>query len=181
MVSDRVYFEQLDLSTIDEYAELTSPDKKHHLFNGPYYKQDSVAEHKEYIQGLKRRLQAGEEDVKPSMRLIVMGGKIAGSCSWYWKSKETNWLEVGIVVFDDTQWSKGIGTRALREWITLIFEEHPEIVRIGLSTWSGNQRMVRLAEKIGLHREACYRKARIVKGQYYDSVSYGILREEWKK
>lgn len=27
---------------------------------------------------------------------------------------------------------------------------------------------------------AVYRKARIVDGQYYDSVSYGILREEWE-
>jgi putative hydrolase of HD superfamily len=26
-----------------------------------------------------------------------------------------------------------------------------------------------------------YRKARIVDGKHYDSVSYGILREEWEE
>ncbi len=39
--------------------------------------------------------------------------------------------------------------------------------------------MMALAEKLGFKKEAEYRKARIVDGQYYDSVSYGILREEW--
>ena len=39
--------------------------------------------------------------------------------------------------------------------------------------------MMKLAEKIGLRKEAVYRKARIVDNQYYDAVSYGILKEEW--
>jgi len=38
-----------------------------------------------------------------------------------------------------------------------------------------------LAEKIGLKKEAVYRKARIVNNQYFDSISYGILKEEWKE
>lgn len=50
---------------------------------------------------------------------------------------------------------------------------------IGSVTWSGNLRMMRLAEKLGLKKEAVYRKARIVDRTYYDSVSYGILRDEW--
>lgn len=50
---------------------------------------------------------------------------------------------------------------------------------IGSVTWSGNLRMMRLAEKLELKKEAVYRKARIVDRTYYDSVSYGILRDEW--
>ena len=65
-------------------------------------------------------------------------------------------------------------------WIEETFVQNPEIIRIGLSTWSGNERMMKLAEKIGLKKEAVYRKARIVDNQYYDSVSYGILKDEWK-
>jgi len=61
----------------------------------------------------------------------------------------------------------------------VVFKAHPEFVRLGLTTWSGNLGMVKLSEKLGLRQEACYRKARIVKNKYYDSVSYGILREEW--
>ncbi|MDK2865955.1 MAG: hypothetical protein PWP51_105 [Clostridiales bacterium] len=58
--------------------------------------------------------------------------------------------------------------------------KNKELVGIGLTTWSGNQRMMALAEKLGLKKEAVYRKARIVKGEYFDSVSYGILRDEWE-
>ena len=65
-------------------------------------------------------------------------------------------------------------------WINKIFDKNPELIRIGLSTWSGNTRMMNLAEKLGLKKEAVYRKARIVDNQYYDSISYGILKEEWK-
>ncbi len=39
--------------------------------------------------------------------------------------------------------------------------------------------MMHLTEKLGYQKEAVFRKARIVKGEYYDSIGYGILREEW--
>jgi putative hydrolase of HD superfamily len=65
-------------------------------------------------------------------------------------------------------------------WINEIFLQHPDIVRIGLTTWSGNTRMMSLSDKLGLVKEAVFRKARIINNEYYDSVSYGILREEWE-
>ena len=60
-----------------------------------------------------------------------------------------------------------------------MFINFPEIIRIGLTTWSGNTRMMKLAENIGLHKEAEYKKARIVDNEYFDSLSYGILKEDW--
>jgi len=88
-------------------------------------------------------------------------------------------MELGPVVFDSGHWGRGLGGRILARWTDELFGTFPKIVRLGLTTWSGNIRMVRLAERLGWHREACYRKARIVDGTYYDSVRYGILREEW--
>ncbi|SOS48870.1 Putative HD superfamily hydrolase (fragment) [Tenacibaculum dicentrarchi] len=106
--------------------------------------------------------------------------EIIGEVSWYWKSKETNWLEIGIVIFNESFWGKGIGYLALKLWIEEVFNDKKEIVRIGISTWSGNYGMIRLAEKLGMIEEARYRKARIINGEYFDSVSYGILKSEWK-
>jgi len=40
--------------------------------------------------------------------------------------------------------------------------------------------MIKLARKLGFQQEACFRKARIVDGKYYDGLGFGILREEWK-
>lgn len=67
----------------------------------------------------------------------------------------------------------------LKMWINEVFKENARLVRIGLSTWSGNERMMKLAEKIGLKKEAVYKKARIVNNEYYDALSYGILRSSW--
>ena len=89
-------------------------------------------------------------------------------------------MEIGIIIFNDCYWGHGIGHKALKMWIDEIFDKNPKLIRLGLTTWSGNERMIKLSETIGLKKEAVYRKARIVDNQYYDSVSYGILKEEWK-
>jgi RimJ/RimL family protein N-acetyltransferase len=115
-----------------------------------------------------RRLISNEQD------------ELLGEVNWYWKSKETNWMEIGVIIFEEQNWGKGIGFQALRKWIDLLFADFPEIVRIGLSTWSGNIGMIKLSQKLGMIEEACYRKARIVNDTYYDSISYGILKEEWE-
>lgn len=50
---------------------------------------------------------------------------------------------------------------------------------MGLTTWSGNPGMMRLSEKLGMTQEARIRKVRYYKGIYYDSIKYGILRDEF--
>ena len=57
--------------------------------------------------------------------------------------------------------------------------QHTALVRVGLTTWSGNERMIRVAEKLGMQMEARIRKVRYYDGHYYDSIRMGILREEW--
>jgi RimJ/RimL family protein N-acetyltransferase len=54
------------------------------------------------------------------------------------------------------------------------------LVHIGLTTWSGNQRMIRFAERLGMKLEGRLRKCRFYNGEYYDSIRMGVLREEWE-
>jgi len=83
-------------------------------------------------------------------------------------------MEIGIIIFNENYWGKSIGFQALSQWINEIFQVNPELIRLGLTTWSGNKRMISLAEKLGFQKEAVYQKARIVNGEYFDSISYGI-------
>ncbi|MEL7385008.1 MAG: GNAT family protein, partial [Pseudomonadota bacterium] len=76
-------------------------------------------------------------------------------------------------------WDRGVGFSALVPWISHIFDTQ-DIERVGLTTWSGNPRMMRCAEKLGMQQEARIRKVRYYQGEYYDSVKYGVLREEWQ-
>lgn len=88
-------------------------------------------------------------------------------------------MEIGICLYESHNWNKGIGTRALKLWINHIFNTLP-VVRVGLTTWSGNKRMIRVAEKLGMIMEERIRKVRYYNGNYYDSIRMGILREEWE-
>lgn len=72
----------------------------------------------------------------------------------------------------------GYGSEALGLWIDYLFKELP-LVRVGLTTWSGNKRMIKVAEKLGMKLEGQLRKCRLYNGEYYDSIRMGILREEW--
>ena len=150
-------------------------------FNGPYYPQKSEAEINEHLHTLLAQIEEGKFP-SPRSRVVIATNEtdtLIGTLSWYWQSKETNWLSVGIAIYDHGFWGKGIGQEALEIWCQYLFDTLPEIVRLDLRTWSGNIGMMILAEKLGFQMEARFRKARIVDGQYYDSIGYGVLREEW--
>lgn len=68
--------------------------------------------------------------------------------------------------------------RALKLWMNHLFRT-TDHVRLGLTTWSGNKRMIRVAEKLGMQMEGRIRNVRYFNGHYYDSIRMGILREEW--
>ena len=114
-------------------------------------------------------------------RLIIEANdQIIGMVSYYWEHEPSRWLEVGIVIYLPEFWSKGYGSEALQQWIDYVFRVHPEIERVGLTTWSGNRRMIKAAENIGMQLEGRMRKCRYIDGTYYDSIRMGVLRAEWE-
>ncbi|NNU75737.1 GNAT family N-acetyltransferase [Clostridium estertheticum] len=179
--SINIVFRELEIKDLEDYLYLNHPSREFQKFNGPYYVKKSETELRKHVEDLKLLLLKGEKSVLKDKRIIANKDtdKIIGQVNWYWKSQETLWMEIGIVIFNDDYWGQGIGYKALKMWIDEVFAKNPKLIRIGLSTWSGNERMMKLAEKIGLKKEAVYRKARIVDNKYYDSVSYGILKDEW--
>lgn len=174
-----IILRKIKIQDLDSYFELTKPSRKYHEFNGPYFKKKNEIELKLEIENLRKNVQNKIYSNQSMMIADKETDVLIGQVNWYWKSEETKWMEIGIVVFNEDYWGQGIGYRGLIRWINKIFQENQDIVRLGLTTWSGNKRMMSLAEKLGFICEATYRKARIVKGEYYDSISYGILREEW--
>lgn len=111
--------------------------------------------------------------------VIVVNGEIIGTAGYYWEHKSSNWLEMGIVIYNPKYWSGGYGTRVIKLWINHLFTTMP-LVRVGFTTWSGNQRMIKVGEKLGMTLEARMRKCRLYNGEYYDSIRMGLLREEWE-
>lgn len=164
------------------FREYQNPKYLWHQFDGPYYPSWTEEEIENAID--KRRKMIETDFPKIRTDLVIAdkaSNRLIGRVSSYWKSRETNWLEFGISIYDDKKWGKGLGQDALGLWIGYLLKTRPSLVRIGFSTWSGNKGMIKLGENLGLKQEACIRKARIYQGKYYDSLSYGILREEWEE
>lgn len=111
---------------------------------------------------------------------IYVEDKLIGGLCYYWEHEESLWLEMGIVIYDPAYWNGGIGTKALQMWIDHLFHELP-LVRVGYTTWSGNERMIKVGEKLGMTMEARLRKCRYYNDIYYDSIRMGVLREEWEE
>lgn len=117
----------------------------------------------------------------PNRLGIFQGERLVGTVSRYWECQETRWMELGLAIYQEEDWNAGIGTSALKQWLSLTFQDFPDVERLGLTTWSGNAGMMALAEKLGLRQEARIRKVRYYQGFYYDSLKYGILRDEWRR
>jgi len=156
----------------------------HHLwmdYNGPYYPNATKEQIELEIKTFQVQI-AYIDPQRPYKRLVIADphtDQLIGTVSWYWQSQETHWKSIGIAIYDENNWGKGLAYEALTLWIDHLFKVSKDIVRLDLRTWSGNIGMMKLGKKLGFKEEARFRNARIVKGQYYDSIGMGILREEW--
>ncbi|MFC4452984.1 GNAT family protein [Deinococcus sonorensis] len=123
--------------------------------------------------------QAMSDLSSPHQQIIEIDGAMSGIVTRRWDPPEVGgWLELGIVIFDPVHWGGGYGTTALREWTRRSLQETPAHL-LTLTTWSGNQRMVRAAERVGYRECGRVPEARLWEGQRYDSVQLALLRREW--
>lgn len=169
------------INDLNEFQKWQLPGLKWQSLDGPYYHKN-VDESQAITEHLKTHI-TNLDFENPRMQLAISdisSNKILGKVASYWESIETNWLCIGIVIFDPDFWGKGVGADAMKLWIDYLFENRPEIVRLDMRTWSGNSGLIGLAKKLHFTQEACFRQARIVDGKYYDGLGFGILRSEWE-
>lgn len=108
-------------------------------------------------------------------------------CTLYHEENPIGWLNsyradeasvyVGIDICLDKHLGRGLGTRALRLWIDYWFRDR-DLHRVGLETWSFNERMMRVAEKCGFVHEGIVREAQWWDGAWRDLHMFGILETE---
>ena len=138
-------------------------------WNGPYFDDYKVIDYENF---LKMEIDFFRSD---DVNGIYIDEILVGTVSRYWQDRKTRWLEVGIVIYDSNYWYSGYGSKALKT-----FNDFSELEHVGLTTWSGNISMMKSAEKIGYKLEGRIRKVRYHMNEYFDSIKYGVLREEWE-
>lgn len=78
-------------------------------------------------------------------------------------------LELSIIIFDKSQWSKGYGTEALQAVSQYVFEVL-RFTRICADYYAPNAASARMFEKAGFQIEGVFRRHFFLDGQYVDSV-----------
>lgn len=169
--------EERDIGTLWQFLHgEEAPEWK--KWDAPYFEHKHVPLD-EYREKMTKYL---ESSGHPYSRLLIeVDKRIIGMVTFYWENQDTRWLEMGIVIYSSEHWSGGFGTEALSLYADYLFMALPEIARVGITTWSGNERMMRCALKLGMQLEGRMRKCRFYNGVYYDSIRMGILREEWEE
>ena len=86
--------------------------------------------------------------------------------------------ELGIGICEPALWDKGYGTEASRVILDFGFGEL-RLHRVFLHVFAGNERAVRVYEKVGFVHEGTKRESYYRHGRYLDSHVMGILDSEW--
>lgn len=122
------------------------------------------------------RIRELPDDSKRWKYEIELDGKHVGWVSCYvdlgYVDNPGNIPAVGIDIPDATAWNKGIGTKALQQFLGDLKERGYKCVYT--QTWSGNHAMLRVAEKLGFTEIVRKKDFRVVDGKKYDAITMQI-------
>jgi RimJ/RimL family protein N-acetyltransferase len=160
---------------IADYERWNNPFSKACQYDGPWYNENLS----KLIEDRKRRLSRGCWMPYHTLEIDNKESTHIGWVNAYHSERDPHATEIGISIQADELWDKGIGTEAFSLWTDYLFQEL-SLMRVGFTTWQGNPRMLKVGAKLGFIEEARIRKNCFVRGEFYDRVSMGILREEWE-
>lgn len=154
---------------------LTDPQAAWRDWDSPYMPAGQTTETMEaYVRFMQATAPEADE------RVIDVGGLVVGMVN---RDEEEpaggGWWDLGILIFNPDYWGGGVGSRALKLWVqdTLDWTDAHTLT---FTTWSGNERMIRAARRLGFRECARVREARVVNGERFDSVRFDLLRREWQ-
>jgi RimJ/RimL family protein N-acetyltransferase len=87
--------------------------------------------------------------------------------------------EVSIFISKPSEWSKGLGTDAMRVMLDFAFGEM-RLERVWLRVFDYNARAARSYEKAGFAREVLLRHDRFHRGKHHDTDLMAIVRPDWE-
>jgi RimJ/RimL family protein N-acetyltransferase len=87
--------------------------------------------------------------------------------------------DLSVIVGDEKDRDKGLGTEAIRVILRYAFEDLG-LRRVGLSVFEFNEPAIRAYEKLGFKREGRLREAIQRDGKFYDAILMRILASEWR-
>lgn len=177
MINDNIEIRPLRENELKQFWQVafSKPEAEWTRWNGPYF-HDVLPSSDEFMNHI-----GPDKWLNNNLHWVILcNNQLVGSLSAYYEDGALErWLDVGIVIYNGNLWGYHIGSKSLRMWINHLFEDVTDLPHIGLTTWSGNKRMMKLADSLDMKLEGQIRQVRYWNGKYFDSIKYGILRSEW--
>ncbi|MFJ8442555.1 GNAT family N-acetyltransferase [Kitasatospora griseola] len=107
------------------------------------------------------------------------GGRVIGMADYRDLDPYAGVATLGVTIGEREFWGRGHGRDAVRVLVDHLFGAY-RLGRLELDTWSGNERAVRAFTGLGFREEGRRRSAVLLEGKRYDTVLFGMLREEWE-
>ncbi|PFG44779.1 aminoglycoside 6'-N-acetyltransferase [Isoptericola jiangsuensis] len=167
----RTYAES-DLDALLAYY--SDPDVARFLLEEPWTAEDAET------QLARRMTRTGVDEPGSALALVVEHeGTVVGDVSLWTTGDTVSRGEVGWV-FNPAYTGRGFATEALRSLLGIAFD-HYRMHRVVAQLDARNDRSAKLCERVGLKREGHLRADWWSKGEWTDTLVYGMLAREWQR
>ena len=179
-IAKRIYWETIETEwqlwdAPWEYEGMTEAEREQELQDYSKTMQQWVEQCKQYSEDQKRyAFQIVTNDAEQRYIGWVSSYRIDTEYNY---TKYQGYRTIGINIPDMSARGKGYSYQALAAFIHYLLEHGEK--EIHTQTWSGNTRMIHIAEKMGF--EECCRKVgvRSVRGQVYDGLTFKLNRDKF--
>jgi RimJ/RimL family protein N-acetyltransferase len=154
-------------------AYYADPEVARFLLEEPWTSEDAET------QLARRMARTGVDEPGSALALVVEHeGTVVGDVSLWTTGDTVSRGEVGWA-FNPAYTGRGFATEALRSLLGIAFD-HYRMHRVVAQLDARNERSALLCERVGLKREGHLRADWWSKGEWTDTLVYGMLEREWK-
>jgi aminoglycoside 6'-N-acetyltransferase len=135
--------------------------------------------HEVAVEQLTKRLRRTgiDDDTKELALVVEHGGQVVGDVCLWCADDTRRRGEMGWAFRPDVA-GHGFATEAVRALVAVAFDEYG-MQRVFAQLDARNSASARLCERVGMSKEAHLRRDWWGKGEWSDTLVYGLLREEW--
>ena len=173
--NDKVTLRHIKVEDIANYIHWTTVETEWKNWDAPWEWQ-SEEDDLEYLEMIKNSV-----DKEPSvgrLQIEIPSGEHVGSVNSYYADGDREKLAIGILIPPLSARRKGYAYAALTLFMEHLFKTRDILYT---QTWSGNMRMISLAEKLGFKEVRRLKDLREVNGEKYDGLTFAITKTEFKQ
>ena len=138
---------------------------------------ETIADVRDFIRN-KVSVELDQPDTWFQLAIIKKdNGELIGDIGIHFLESDSLQVEIGFTL-DCNQHGKGFATEALTEILKFLFlklNKHRVIASID----PRNEKSIKVVERLGMRKEAHFRKSLLINNEWVDDLVYAILKEEW--